>query len=94
MASSSSYVPPRGNGTLTALDAMLEGLASAHHDLLAKQGALMLRPPEQDEYAGLVLVRPTVITLHLLTMHVCPQPAGRRQRDAARTAAARPVAAR
>jgi hypothetical protein len=54
----------------------------------------MLRPPEQDEYAGLVLVRPTVITLHLLTMHVCPQPAGRRQRDAARTAAARPVAAR
>ncbi len=78
MASRSCFVPPRGNGTLTALDALLEELALAHHDLLAKQSALMLRSPEQDEYAGLVLVRPSVITLHLLTTHVCPQPAGRR----------------
>jgi hypothetical protein len=38
----------------------------------------MLRPPEKDEYAGLILVRRSVITLHLLTTHVCPQPAGRR----------------
>ncbi len=93
MASGSIVVPPRCNSAPTALDAVLKGLALAHHNLLAKQGALMLRLPKWDEYAGLVLVRPSVITLHLLTMHVCPQPVGRRRRSAARTAAACPVAA-
>ncbi len=72
MATSSSVMPPRGNGAPTALNALPEELASTHHNLLAKQGALMLRPSEQDEYAGLVLVRPSVITFHLLIMHVCP----------------------